>query len=79
VEASIFIMKNIDFNQLIADNKEIRNTHVNIGSGMNYSIKELSGIIREIVHFEGKIKWDNSKPEGISQKLLDNTRLNKLG
>jgi GDP-L-fucose synthase len=36
-------------------------------------------MIREIVHFEGKVAWDYSKPDGTSQKLLDNTKLKKLG
>jgi GDP-L-fucose synthase len=79
VEACIYLIEKIDFNQLYTDNKEIRNTHVNIGSGMDYSIQELSDIIREIARFEGKIKWDQSKPDGTSQKLLDNTKLKKLG
>jgi GDP-L-fucose synthase len=79
VEACIFLLEKIDFNQLITNNKEIRNTHVNIGSGMDYSIQELSEMIREIVRFEGKVAWDHSKPDGTSQKLLDNTKLKKLG
>jgi GDP-L-fucose synthase len=79
VETCIFLMEKIDFNQLYSDDKEIRNTHVNIGSGIDYSIEELSAIIREIVGFEGKIAWDHSKPDGTSQKLLDNTKLKKLG
>jgi len=79
VEACIFLMENINFNYLITDNMEIRNTHVNIGSGMDYTIQELSGMIREIVGFEGKVAWDHSKPDGTFRKLLDNTKLKQLG
>jgi len=79
VETCIFLMEKIDFNQLYSDSKEIRNTHVNIGSGIDYSIEELSGIIREIVGFEGKVKWDSSKPDGTFRKLMDNSKLKHLG
>lgn len=79
VEACLFLLENISFKQLITDNKEIRNTHVNIGSGKDYSIQELSEMIREIVGFEGKVIWDHTKPDGTFRKLLDNTKLKQLG
>ena len=52
---------------------------LNIGSGVDFSIKELAEIIREVVGFEGSISWDTSKPDGSPKKLLDSSRLRHLG
>ena len=52
---------------------------VNIGTGKDVSIKELAETIRDIVGYQGEIQWDTTKPDGTPRKLLDITRLNKLG
>ena len=52
---------------------------VNIGTGEDLTIKELAEMIKDIVGFEGKITWDSSKPDGTPRKLLDVSRLNRLG
>ena len=52
---------------------------INIGCGTDVSIKELAGLIKETVGYKGDIEWDCTKPDGIPQKLLDVSRLNKLG
>jgi len=52
---------------------------INVGSGIDITIKELAEKIKEIVDFHGEIKWDDSKPDGAKQKLLDSTRLRSLG
>jgi len=51
---------------------------VNIGTGKDLTIQELSQMIKNIIGFGGKIEWDNSKPDGTPQKLLDVERLHKL-
>ena len=51
----------------------------NIGSAEEVSIKELASLIKNIVGFKGEIIWDNSKPDGTPRKLLDSTKINKLG
>ena len=51
----------------------------NIGSGEEVSIKELASLIKNIVGFKGEIIWDNSKPDGTPRKLLDSTKINRLG
>jgi len=53
--------------------------HINIGTGHEISIKELAKNIKKIVGYEGKIKWDNSKPDGVKRKLLDLSKIEKLG
>lgn len=52
---------------------------VNIGSGIDLSIKELAELISKIVGFEGQIVWDSSKPDGTPRKLMDVTKLHSLG
>ncbi|MDO7253784.1 GDP-L-fucose synthase family protein [Helicobacter cappadocius] len=78
-QACIYIMENINFNDLINNSKEIRNTHINIGYGSDVSIKELATLIKNIVGFDGEIIYDKSKPDGTYQKLLDTSKLNSLG
>ena len=55
------------------------NSHINIGSGKEISILDLSNIIKKIVGFKGNIKFDQSKPDGTPRKLLDISRLDSLG
>jgi GDP-L-fucose synthase len=52
---------------------------INIGMGKDISIKELAGLIKEIVGFEGEIVFDTDKPDGTLQKLLDVSRMAELG
>jgi len=56
-----------------------RLTHINVGSGVDCSIAELVSSIGEVTGFEGKIEYDTSKPDGAPRKLMDNTKLKKLG
>lgn len=78
-DACVFVMENIDFKDLAENMKEVRNTHINIGTGADVSIKELAGLIQKIVGYNGGIRWDTSRPDGTPQKLLDVTKLNELG
>jgi len=68
--ASIFLMKNAD---------RLENTHYNLGTGVDYSIKELASTIATVVGFKGNIVWDTSKPDGTPQKLLDSSKFLALG
>jgi GDP-L-fucose synthase len=52
---------------------------INIGMGKDISIKELAGLVKEIVGFEGEIVFDADKPDGTLQKLLDVSRMAELG
>jgi len=52
---------------------------VNIGTGVDITIKELTKTVAKVVGFEGKIEWDTSKPDGTPRKLLDVSRLHALG
>jgi len=52
---------------------------INIGCGTDQTIRELAELVKEVVGYEGKIVWDTSKPDGTPRKLLDVSRLTKLG
>ena len=52
---------------------------VNIGAGFDYSIAELAGTIASVVGYEGEIDWDTSMPDGSLQKLLDGSKMTKMG
>ena len=55
------------------------NSHINVGSGSDITIKELAYEIGKCVGFEGIIEFDVSKPDGVMQKLMDNSKLTKIG
>ena len=78
-EACVFIMEKINFSDLIQEQSEIRNTHINLGYGSDVSILELAEIIKEITHFSGKIVFDSTKPDGTYQKLMDSSKIFSLG
>jgi GDP-L-fucose synthase len=53
--------------------------HLNIGSGQEFTIRELTELIAKVVGFGGKIVWDSTKPDGTPRKLMDSSRLHALG
>ncbi len=78
-DACVYLMENINFSNLLEDKKEIRNTHINIGTGKEISIKELSLLIKKTVGYEGEVKFDTTKPDGTMRKLTDVSKLHQLG
>jgi len=85
-EACVFIMKNVnltDINALSPAPRALRpepkNTHINIGTGKDLTINELAQLIKKIVGFKGEVNWDSSKPDGTPRKLLDVSKINRLG
>lgn len=78
-EACVFLMQNINFNDVIEGGGEIKNTHINIGTGKDITIQNLSNLIAKEVGFVGNILFDSSKPDGTMRKLVDVSKLNSLG
>lgn len=79
-DACVFIMEKRNFNDTYSKNNvEIKNTHINIGTGEEISIKELAETIKNIVGFEGELVFNSSKPDGTMRKLTDVSKLNDLG
>ena len=78
-DACVFIMNEISFENLVLPNeKVIRNKHINIGTGIEISIKSLAELIAEIVGFTGSIEFDDTKPDGTPRKLTDTSKLRSL-
>lgn len=78
-DASVYVMENIDFEHLKGDNPEVRNCHINIGSGKEVTIAQLADIIKRTIGYEGEIRWDATKPDGTMRKLTDVSKLHSLG
>ncbi|WP_455169832.1 GDP-L-fucose synthase family protein [Aegicerativicinus sediminis] len=79
-EACVFIMENRNFSDTYSpENKEIRNTHINIGTGEDISIKDLAFLIKDIIGFEGELIFNESKPDGTMKKLTDVSKLHGMG
>jgi GDP-L-fucose synthase len=87
-DACVFLMNRSDdeFNQLLwpaGSQRESVNSglapFINIGAGIDLTIRELAECVREVVGFGGAIVFDTSKPDGTPRKLLDITGLNALG
>lgn len=73
--AIVFMMESISAKDLYENGI----THLNIGTGKDITIAELTALISEIVQYKGKIKYDSSKPDGTPRKLMDVSRINSLG
>ena len=79
-DACVYLMENVDFKDLIdPEEKEIRNAHLNIGTGQDISIKELSNKIRDIIGFKGELYFNTNKPDGTYRKLTDSSKMRELG
>jgi GDP-L-fucose synthase len=94
-DACVFLLENRDFSDVITNEvkqssndtctptsiktSEIRNTHINIGTGVDISIKELAELIQNIIGFKGELKFNTDKPDGTMVKLTDPSKLHSLG
>jgi GDP-L-fucose synthase len=78
--ACVFVMENVNFSD-VADTraKEVRNTHINIGTGNEISIRNLAELIKKTVGFEGELFFNAMKPDGTLRKLTDPSKLHQLG
>lgn len=78
-DASVHILENVSFSDLRGAGPEVRNCHINIGTGKELYIAQLAQLIKDTVEYEGEITWDTSKPDGTMRKLCDVTKLHDLG
>ena len=78
-DACVFIMENRDFKDTYTETQEIRNTHINIGTGVDISIKALAETIKEVIGFKGELYFNADKPDGTMKKLTDVSKLHGLG
>ncbi|WP_106484479.1 GDP-L-fucose synthase [Bacteroides sp. Marseille-P3684] len=79
-DATVFVMEHVDFADTYAPgSQEVRNCHINIGTGKEITIRRLAELIAGTVGFKGEIRWDASKPDGTLRKLTDVSKLHALG
>lgn len=78
-DASVYVLLNVDFKDTYSGEEEIRNCHINVGTGKELTIKEVADKIKTEVGYKGDIIWDSSKPDGTMRKLTDVTKLHRLG
>ena len=85
-DASVHVLLNVDFKDTYdtsvknADGiTEIRNCHINVGTGKEISIREVAELIVKEIGFQGELRWDSSKPDGTLKKLTDVKKLHSLG
>jgi len=67
-DALVFLMRKYNESEII-----------NVGTGNDLTISQLANMVKTAINFKGKIKWDTTKPDGIPRKLLDISKLKKLG
>ena len=75
--ASIYVM-NLDKETYQSQTKPML-SHINVGTGQDLTIKQLAETIAKVTNYQGTIEFDTTKPDGPPRKLMDSTRLNKLG
>lgn len=79
-DASVYVMEHVDFKDTYRKgDRDIRNCHINIGSGKEVTIAQLASLIKATVGYHGEILWDSSKPDGTMRKLTDVSKLHSLG
>ncbi|PKP35496.1 MAG: GDP-L-fucose synthase [Bacteroidetes bacterium HGW-Bacteroidetes-17] len=82
-DACVHIMEKVNFNDLYSvkstQNSEIRNTHINIGTGEEISISELVELIKKLIGFKGDFQFNPGKPDGTMRKVTNISKLHKLG
>ena len=78
-DSAIFVLESVNFEDLLINKKRIINTHINIGTGIGVSIKELALIIKKVVDYKGEFIFNTSKPDGTMLKVIDVKKINLLG
>jgi len=79
-DASVHVLLNVDFKDTHdPDATEIRNCHINVGTGKELTICEVAEKVVAEIGFTGQLLWDSSKPDGTPRKLTDVTKLHQLG
>jgi len=84
-DACVYIMEKVNFYDIIEkqnlkiDKDEIRNTHINIGTGKEISIKDLAYLIKKKIDYKGDLFFNTNKPDGTMRKMTNVKKLNDLG
>ena len=79
-EACVFLLEQVNYEDVAFEDKSgTVQSHINVGSGMEVSIKELAETVQDVIGFQGVIQWDTDRPDGTPRKLMDSKKLRGLG
>jgi GDP-L-fucose synthase len=79
-EACVFLVEKVNYQDMaFTDESGTVQSHINVGSGKEATIREIAETVKEVIGFKGEIAWDVSKPDGTPRKLMDSTRVRALG
>ena len=84
-DASVHVLLNVNFKDTYGENvnadgiNEVRNCHINVGTGKEISIRSVAELIMKEIGFRGELRWDSTKPDGTLRKLTDVSKLHRLG
>ncbi|ECP7136150.1 TPA: NAD-dependent epimerase/dehydratase family protein [Campylobacter jejuni] len=79
-DAAIYVMQNINFKDLYDKNeRQVKNTHINIGTGIHYSIEEVAFLVKNIVGFDGDLYFNTNRPDSSMDRLMDCSKIHSLG
>lgn len=78
-EACVYVMNHVDFADVSKDMEEVRNTHINLGTGKDITIRELVEKIKQIVGTQVQIEFDITKPDGTFRRYMDVNKVHNLG
>ncbi|MBP1641194.1 MAG: GDP-4-keto-6-deoxy-D-mannose-3,5-epimerase-4-reductase [Bacteroidetes bacterium] len=79
-DASVFVMEQVDFKDTYhPGDRDVRNCHINIGTGKEISIRRLAELIMNTVGYKGELFFNSDKPDGTMRKLTDVSKLHQLG
>jgi GDP-L-fucose synthase len=76
-QASLFVLE-LD-EQTYKDSTQPMLSHINVGTGKDITIREMAETMKQVVRYEGKLTFDTTKPDGAPRKLIDITRLKRMG
>jgi GDP-L-fucose synthase len=76
----VFLVEKANYKDMaFTDESGTVQSHINVGSGKEATIREIAETVKSVVGFAGEIKWDAAKPDGTPRKLMDSSRINALG
>lgn len=78
-DATVHVLLNVGFDRLRGDRDEVRNCHINIGTGKELTIARLAELVKKTVNYKGRICWDARHPDGTMRKLCDVSKIHSLG
>jgi GDP-L-fucose synthase len=79
-EACVFLVEKVNYQDMaFTDESGTVQSHINVGSGKETTIRQIAETVKEVIGFKGEIAWDASKPDGTPRKLMDSSRINALG